>query len=102
MVSDRATSIPGMTNCGIRQTVVRISSVQSKDKIVNGEAEPSTTKQVCNEYIVIQQMCWNGKDEPWRIWGHTSPTTVKDLENPAFAPGMSMYDRIQAIKGRMA
>lgn len=55
--------------------------------------------QDCDEYIVIQQIIWNGKDSGWRVWGHTKPTDIDRVySDPYFAPGLSTLERIEAIK----
>lgn len=115
VVSDRATQIPELPNSGVRQVVVRITSRQSTGKVlappskhkgqghkssVPAEA-PAPKQQDCTEYVVIQKMRWTGEEEPWRVWGHTSPTTVDDLQDAAFAPGLSASDRIEAMKSQM-
>ncbi|KAK1141635.1 hypothetical protein N8T08_008899 [Aspergillus melleus] len=110
VVSDRATQIPELPNSGVRQVVVRIMSRQSTGKVQvqsKHKGQKSTVpaeapkQQDCTEYIVIQKMRWTGEEEPWRVWGHTSPTTVDELMDPAFAPGMSAADRVEAMKAQM-
>lgn len=107
VVSDRATKIPEIRNSGIRQIVVRVTSRQSMTKITQirpkGEAAQSvqapTKFQDCDEYLVIQQIIWNGKDSGWRVWGHTKPTDIDRVySDPYFAPGLTALERIEAIK----
>lgn len=43
-------------------------------------------------------MMWSKKEDDWRIWGQVTPTTVEDLESPFFAPGLSLADRLDAMK----
>lgn len=103
VVSDRATQIPGVQNSGIRQMVVRMTSRQSKSKSTpvraRGKASTPAKEQDCHEYIVIQQIIWNGKDSGWRVWGHTGPTDMDRIyTDPYFQPGLSTLERIEAIR----
>ncbi|KAF9888419.1 hypothetical protein FE257_008697 [Aspergillus nanangensis] len=113
VVSDRATQIPELPDSGVRQVVVRITSRQStgKVKVVSkAGARNSTTavepvgpvkQQDCTEYIVIQKLRWTGEEEDWRVWGHASPTTVEDLSSPFFVSGLSLSERMDAMKDMM-
>lgn len=112
VVSDRATQIPELPDSGVRQVVVRITSQQStgKGKVVKGRNPnaPTEVQQVgpvkqqdCTEYIVLQKLRWTGEEEDWRIWGHTTATTVDDLNSPFFAPGLTMGERMEAMKETM-
>ncbi|KAL4885012.1 hypothetical protein BJY04DRAFT_181160 [Aspergillus karnatakaensis] len=108
VVSDRATQIPEIPDSGVRQVVLRITTRQSTGKMQRqkagdeGHTTPSPAKQQdCTEYIVIQKLRWTGEEEPWRIWGHASPTTIEDLSTPIFAQGISMADRLEAMKDSM-
>lgn len=106
ILSDRATALPEVDGAGLRQVVVRITSRQSKGRTKQPSTKGSpaesenmpTTTQDCTEHIVLQRMRWAGREEPWRIWGHTTPTTVEDLDHPLFAPGLSMIERLEAFK----
>lgn len=42
---------------------------------------------------------WNLRE--WRIWGHATPTTVEDLDSPFFAPGLTLSERMDAMKDMM-
>lgn len=101
VVSDRASKLPHLADSGARQIVVRITSRQTKGRITSTDSKDSTapqeTQQDCTEYIVIQQLRWSGENGPWRIWGHTSPTTVEELDSPAFAQGLTAAERYQAM-----
>ncbi|KAL1998506.1 hypothetical protein VTN02DRAFT_6054 [Thermoascus thermophilus] len=125
VVSDRATQIPDFPDSGVRQVVVRIASRQStstmslsakrpvqgstgspslrpETKSASASQEPVTVKQQdCTEYIVFQKFRWMGEEEDWRVWGHTSPTTVEDLESPLFAAGLTLSERLAAMKELM-
>lgn len=58
--------------------------------------------QDCREYIVIQQIIWNGKPSGWRVWGHANPTTMDVIKaDPFFQPGLSMMERWEAMKSTM-
>lgn len=78
--------------------MTKSTQVRSKGeapKIV--EAPPKV--QDCDEYLVIQQIIWNGKDSGWRVWGHTKPTDIdKIYSDPYFRPGLTTLERIEAIK----
>lgn len=118
VLSDRATQIPDIPNSGSRQVVLRITSRQSTGKVkvpstkkragaqntteleVENPATPAK-QQDCTEYIVIQKLMWYGEEQEWRVWGHTTATTVEDLDHPLFAPGMSLADRLEAMKDMM-
>ncbi|KAL4894180.1 hypothetical protein BDV59DRAFT_15185 [Aspergillus ambiguus] len=118
VLADRATQIPEIPDSGVRQVVVRITSRQetSKMRVVSAPAptpagpgprktQPQTRalepvgpakQQDCTEYLVFQKLRWFGQEEDWRVWGHTTPTTVEDLySNPMFAPGLSLAERMQ-------
>lgn len=116
VLADRATQIPEIPNSGIRQVVLRITSRQSTGKtklpsttIPGSGAQPQNNametapakQQDCTEYIVLQKLMWFGEEQDWRIWGHATPTTVEDLEDPFFAPGLKLSDRLEAMKEMM-
>ncbi|EAW21928.1 uncharacterized protein NFIA_070990 [Aspergillus fischeri NRRL 181] len=111
VLADRATQIPDLPDSGVRQVVVRITSRQSTSKVTiptkrGAEsavaAEPAPAKQQdCTEYIVIQKLRWTGEEQEWRIWGHATPTTVEDLDSPFFAPGLTLSERMDAMKDMM-
>lgn len=113
VVSDRATQIPELPNSGVRQVIVRITSRQSTGKIkmqpkhkrqgasVPADSHAPPKEQDCTEYMVFQKMRWTGLEEPWRVWGHTTPTTVDNLQDAAFAPGLTASERLEAIKDEM-
>lgn len=94
----------------MRQVVLRITSRQSTGKVKlpsnkHGEAQEAAAapakQRDCTEYIVLQKLMWFGEEQDWRIWGHATPTTVEDLESPFFAPGLSLSDRMEAMKAMM-
>ncbi|RAL06408.1 uncharacterized protein BO80DRAFT_11752 [Aspergillus ibericus CBS 121593] len=104
VVSDRATQIPELPDSGVRQVVLRITSRQSKGKVSSGQSTDvanNAKQQDCTEYIVIQKLRWTGEEGEWRVWGHATPTTVEDLDSPFFARGMTMADRMEAMKESM-
>ncbi|KAJ5336923.1 uncharacterized protein N7506_004945 [Penicillium brevicompactum] len=105
VVSDRATSIPEIPKSGIRQMVVRVTSRQAtsttqKPTSSSTEVVPISSKQQdITEYIVIQNLRWNGKDHGWRVWGTTNPTTLHATQtDPYFMPGLSAMERMEMIK----
>ncbi|KAF7173950.1 hypothetical protein CNMCM5623_006232 [Aspergillus felis] len=108
VLADRATQIPDLPDSGVRQVVVRITSRQSTSKATKRDAEsavaaqPAPAKQQdCTEYIVIQKLRWTGEEQEWRIWGHATPTTVEDLDSPFFAAGLTLSERMEAMKDMM-
>ncbi|KKK24901.1 hypothetical protein ARAM_000136 [Aspergillus rambellii] len=113
VVSDRATQIPELPDSGVRQVVLRITSRQSTGKVqlpagkpgqwvdLEGAKPPTLKHQDCTEYIVLQKLRWTGQEDPWRIWGHTKPTTVDDLDSPFFASGLTLGERMEAMKEMM-
>ncbi|KAJ5999123.1 hypothetical protein N7451_006933 [Penicillium sp. IBT 35674x] len=108
VVSDRATQIPEMTNSGIRQIVLRVTSRQSMSKTTpqprgKGPAaeviEAPAKEQNCEEYFVIQEIRWNGNSTGWRAWGYVKPTDIDTVySDPYFAPGLTALERIEAMK----
>jgi len=109
ILADRATPIPEIPNSGIRQIVFRMTSRQTmgKAKVVSrGKSaeliQEPTKVQDCCEYIVIQQIVWNGKPSGWRVWGHVNPTTVDTIKSdPFFQPGLTMMERWEAMKAKL-
>ncbi|KAJ5965903.1 hypothetical protein N7481_012617 [Penicillium waksmanii] len=120
VLSDRATQLPEVPKSGIRQIVLRVSSRQSMTKVNTAPfqkaAKGTTTaggskdvaaqqpakEQDVTEYVVIQQLIWNGKDAGWRVWGNTKPTTMEQIwHDPSFAPGMTALERLDAMKDFM-
>lgn len=113
VMSDRATQLPELSNSGIRQIVLRLTSQQNMNKTIPSRSsreksgtpeavEPPAKKQSCEEYVVIQEIRWNGNSTGWRVWGYTKPTNLDTLNSdPYFAPGMSPIERIEAMKRSM-
>ena len=101
VVADRAALFPTGESLGVRQAVVRIRSKQSITKPTKGQKEDvgEEKQQDCTEYVVIQQMLFKGELQDWKVWGLADETTLQEVErNPAFAPGLSMVDRIQMMQ----
>ena len=105
VVSDRATQIPELTDSGVRQVVLRITSRQSTGKTqrqFSGNGVPADVKQRdCTEYIVLQKLRWIGEEEPWRVWGHATPTTIDDLSSPFFAQRLTFAEGLDAMRETM-
>ena len=102
-MADRAAIFPGGEGLGIRQAVVRIRSKQSITKpVANGKKQQEASEekqQDCTEYVVIQQLSFHGELQDWKVWGLADETTMQEVEtNPAFAPGLSMAERIQMMQ----
>lgn len=111
VLSDRATAIPDLPESGVRQIVVRVASRQSTSKKrapqppARGSpaaVEPAAPKQQdCEEYFMIQQIRWNGKDSGWQVWGHIKPTDLDTVKSdPHFAPGLSALERLEALQNQ--
>ncbi|KAJ6032299.1 hypothetical protein N7540_003031 [Penicillium herquei] len=99
VMSDRGTQLPVFPNSGIRQIVFRMTSLQSMSKNTPLSPEAPAKEQNCEEYIVIQEIRWNGSSTGWRVWGYTKPTDLDSLNSdPSFAPGLSTIERIDALK----
>ncbi|KAJ5884983.1 hypothetical protein N7495_009493 [Penicillium taxi] len=106
VVMDRATQTDESgKNSGVRQIVLRVTSRQSirKGKKSARDAEPVFTEpaveQDCEEYIVIQDLIVRGQSDGWKIWGYVKPTDMEQIySDPAFAPGLSATERLQALK----
>ncbi|KAL1959610.1 hypothetical protein VTO42DRAFT_1645 [Malbranchea cinnamomea] len=109
VITDRATLLPvgDKENFGIRQTVVRIRSLQSlatpTQTSANNEASQAKAGEVkqqdCTEYVVIQRMVVNGEEGEWKVWGLTNETTLDVVEtDPMFAPGLSLTERVEMLK----
>ncbi|KAJ5613561.1 hypothetical protein N7528_007215 [Penicillium herquei] len=99
VMSDRATQLPEIANSGIRQIVLRMTSLQSMSKNTPSSTDAPAKEQNCEEYIVIQEIRWNGSSTGWRVWGYTKPIDVNTLNSdPYFAPGLSALERIDAMK----
>jgi mitochondrial protein MBA1 len=115
VISDRATIIPDLPKSGIRQVIVLITSIQTSETgkmrhkrgpqgnltYVVDDSTLKRKQQTCSEYLVIQKQMWRGKEEPWRIWGHTQPTTLDDLDSPMFAmhnASLTMSERLEQMK----
>jgi protein MBA1 len=115
LVSHRATALPmkiKSEDVGIRQAVVKIVSLQQLQRgqlrssrlhsrgtkggnefwrfeREDVEWEPEREKIVA-EYVVLQTMLIEGKEQPWKIWGFGEETKVEDLKGvtPGALAGM--------------
>ncbi|KAI1910776.1 hypothetical protein LOZ53_001677 [Ophidiomyces ophidiicola] len=106
VISDRAASLPDAKGFGVRQTIVRIQSKQSLITPTSGDEqnleEMKEKMKDCTEYVVLQRFMINGEDGDWKIWGLAEETTVEDMEqDPMFAAGLTMKDRIDMLTMRM-
>ncbi|KAJ5726397.1 uncharacterized protein N7483_007754 [Penicillium malachiteum] len=102
VMSDRGTQIHEFPNSGIRQIVLRMTSLQAMSKNTPLAPDAPAKEQNCEEYIVIQELRWNGSSTGWRVWGYTKPTDLNSLHSdPTFAPGLSPLERIDAMKRYM-
>lgn len=76
VVFDMSAPLPNARDAILRQVVVRIHSTQEFDL---NDGKGLQTKDL-TEYVVIQQLTWDGKSEPWRIWGTIKPSTPQQIE----------------------
>jgi protein MBA1 len=81
LVSNRAASM-GIDGAGIMQAVVKISSRQRLTRYTaKGRVVPGTGQERdVVEYVVLQRMYWQWKEEEWKVWGTTEQTTLEDVE----------------------
>ena len=84
----------------VRVTSRQATSTTQKQTNSSTEVVPVSSKQQdITEYIVIQNLRWNGKDHGWRVWGTTNPTTLHATQtDPYFMPGLSAMERMEMIK----
>jgi protein MBA1 len=113
VMADRAMQIPDLPSSGLRQVVVRITSRQTTGTIPvagkrgnrqlepTSEATPKVKSQDCTEYLVLQKLMWGGEEDEWRIWSHTTPTTLEDLDSPYFATGLTLSERLSMMRETM-
>jgi len=97
VVCDRSAPIPGLKDAGIRQTTIRIKSVQ-------GLETPGQERVVksLKEYLVIQKLTLDGEEGPWKIWGTTTETSTEEAVKQANAAvgGPGIVERLNAVAGR--
>ncbi|CAD6447862.1 b10dbcfb-a1d2-45f2-a3cc-42d60978fe3b [Sclerotinia trifoliorum] len=82
IMSTKAVMIPGGSGNVIRQAVVRISSRQLitlKDS--KGRELPGSSEKDIVEYVVVQKIYRNWQDTEWQVWGTTTATTLKNIED---------------------
>jgi hypothetical protein len=96
--SDAVGQIPMSKDTLLRQTVVRINSVQTYD-LADGQGEK--TKEL-EEYVVITQHIWEGKEEKWKIWGTLKPATAEEIKkNAAVSRDERKETWVDRFKNRM-
>lgn len=86
VVSNRATTLPisGLSECGLRQVVVRLRSKQSLRKLIrSGKEDKAVTgtgiPKDITEYLVIQLRMIKGQEAYWKVWGTMDESDVKDI-----------------------
>lgn len=80
----------------------QLAAKASKNVAAAQQQQQPAKEQDVTEYVVIQQLIWNGKDAGWRVWGNTKPTTMEQIwHDPSFAPGMTALERLDAMKDFM-
>lgn len=112
VLSDRAITLPELPDSSLRQIVFRIKSQQifmKLPKLPKGEKDHLEKGlfgipriQNCTEYMVIQKVKLMGRDKDWEIWGFTQPTTFEELDNPFFATGLTMKERLQDMQDKFS
>lgn len=80
-MSNRAATLP-FDDAGVRQAVVRICSRQrlSRYKADGSLVAGTGEERDVMEYVVIQRMLWEGKENDWMVWGTTEETTLEAIE----------------------
>lgn len=81
VMSNRAATLP-FDDAGVRQAVVRICSRQrlSRYKADGSLVAGTGEERDVTEYVVIQRMLWEGKENDWMVWGTTEETTLEAIE----------------------
>lgn len=81
VMSNRAATLP-VDDAGVRQAVVRICSRQrlSRYKADGSLVAGTGEERDVMEYVVIQRMLWEGKENDWMVWGTTEETTLEAIE----------------------
>lgn len=83
----------------IYQVVVKMKSVQSLERKIKGTGGreeavvkgPGDGQKSMVEYLVLQRMILEGKEQPWMVWGTTQESKVEDVlreESPVGAPAI--------------
>ncbi|KIX92111.1 uncharacterized protein Z520_12195 [Fonsecaea multimorphosa CBS 102226] len=94
VVSDRLAPLP-FADTYLRQCIVRIRSVQNY--FLADRDKDSILKHI--DYVVIQKMTIKGEEGPWKVWGLTEPSTMKEidtlLEGKGQESGTTLVERIQ-------
>ena len=81
VVSDRASMLP-YDGMALRQAVVRIASRQCLTRRVGGTVvEGSGEVKDVVEYVVLQSLIKRWTMGPWKVWGTTQETSMKDVES---------------------
>lgn len=57
-----------------REDSSQLGSTSQEDLVIS--SHPGEEKEV-TEYVVIQRRMWNGKEEPWILWGLTEETPLE-------------------------
>lgn len=87
IVSTRIAMLPDMPNSAVYQVVVKLKSEQTLERIRRAEdggadivtKGPGNEPKQMVEYLVLQRMTLEGKENPWMIWGTTEETKVEDV-----------------------
>lgn len=75
-----------MEKSAVYQVVIKIKSVQSLEKIpANGSPSGTTEEREVVEYLVLQKIMLNGKEEKYKIWGTVEESKEDVLENDTVA-----------------
>ena len=97
-VSDRVAPLPvGGRDATIRQTIVRIKSLQRYNK---GDGDGMRLATL-TEYVVIQKMFGDGMDTKWMIWGTVQPSTKEEIEDilemEQLQAGNGFWDKVKNL-----
>lgn len=75
-----------MEKSAIYQVVIKLRSMQSLEKIpANGSLSGTTEEREVVEYLVLQKIMLNGREEKFKIWGTVEESKEDVLGNDTVA-----------------
>lgn len=80
---DSEAPIPIADHAYHRQIIARVRTKQTLEepgKLYKAGTSAHSRTATLDEYVVIQRMIIEGKDEKWMIWGTTQPATLKQID----------------------
>ncbi|EXJ61221.1 uncharacterized protein A1O5_12013 [Cladophialophora psammophila CBS 110553] len=97
VVSDRLAPLP-FADTYLRQCIVRINSVQNY--LLADSDKDVMLKHT--DYVVIQKMTVKGEEGPWKIWGLTEPSTMKEVDGLLAGKGQEATTLAERIRDKVA